>query len=160
MLGDRGRCKRVRVSGLRILRWRVLGASGTIAGDMESGTKPELHVTVDLAAARHYAGDELPLGALLLGIVREGARDVGALLLMPRGLWVRYNSGAVRPLPPLAGAKWLGALRAKRRLKVEEIGPLAGVKPETFAGWEAGEQAVSVNHIRRLLRALHMNAGP
>lgn len=130
---------------------------GTIPGDMEAGSKVDLHVTVDLAAGRHYAGDELPLGALLLGIVREGARDVGALLLMPRGLWVRYNSGAVRALPPMAGALWLKALRLKRRLAIEEIGPLAGVKPETFAAWESGEQAISVNHIRRLLRALHMN---
>ncbi|HPA18851.1 MAG TPA: helix-turn-helix transcriptional regulator [Verrucomicrobiae bacterium] len=119
----------------------------------------DLHVTPDLAAGRHYAGDELPLGALLLGIVREGQRDVGALLLMPRGLWVRYNSGEVRPLPMVVGALWLRALRAKRRLAVEEIGPLAGVKPETYGAWEAGEQPVSVNHIRRLLHALHMDAG-
>lgn len=126
---------------------------------MGSDMEVELRVTVDLAAGRHYAGDELPLGALLLGIVREGQRDVGALLLMPRGLWVRYNSGEVRPLPMVVGALWLKALRAKRRLAVEEIGPLAGVKPETFVAWEAGEQPVSVNHIRRLLRALHMDAG-
>ncbi|MCC6352742.1 MAG: helix-turn-helix transcriptional regulator [Verrucomicrobiae bacterium] len=127
---------------------------------MESDARAELRVTVDLAAGKHYAGDELPLGALMLGIVREGARDVGALLLMPQGLWARYNSGEVRPLPRVAGALWLRALRAKRRLSVEEIGPLAGVRPETFAEWEGGGQAVSVNHIRRLLRALHMDAGP
>lgn len=128
-----------------------------IDGDMASETGADLHVTPDLAAGRHYAGDELPLGALLLGIVREGTSDVGALLLMPRGLWVRYNSGTVRPLAAVAGALWLKALRAKRRLAVEEIGPLAGVKPETFAAWETGQQPISVNHIRRLLRALHMN---
>lgn len=124
---------------------------------MASETGSDLHVTPDLAAGRHYAGDELPLGALLLGIVRDGPSDVGALLLMPRGLWARYNSGTVKPLPATAGALWLKAIRAKRRLSVEEIGPLAGVKPETFAAWEAGQQAISVNHIRRLLRALHMD---
>jgi len=123
---------------------------------LETGS--DLHVTPDLAAGRHYAGDELPLGALLLGIVRENASDVGALLLLPRGLWVRYNSGTVKPLPPAAGALWLKAIRTRRRLAVEEIGPLAGVKPETFGAWEAGQQPVSVNHIRRLLRALHMAA--
>ena len=135
------------------------GPLGQDVGHMRPEMNVELKVTVDLAAGRHYAGDELPLGALLLGIVREGQRDVGALLLMPRGLWVRYNSGAVRPLLPVAGAMWLQALRTKRRLATEEIGPLAGVKPETFAAWETGEQPVSVNHIRRLLRALHMDAG-
>lgn len=124
---------------------------------MNAGDADELHVTPDLAAGRHYAGDELPLGALLLGIVREGRRDVGALLLLPQGLWVRYNAGGIRPLPPRAGALWLAAIRAKRRLSFEEIGALSGVKPDTFAAWEAGEQPVSVNHIRRLLRALHMS---
>lgn len=125
---------------------------------METGATAELRVTVDLAAGRHYAGDELPLGALLLGIVREGRNDVGALLLMSQGLWARYNSGEVRPLPPVAGAQWLKALRAKRRLTIEEMGPLAGVTPETFGAWETGQRPISVNHVRRLLRALHMDA--
>ncbi len=129
-----------------------------MVGRVESEQKVELRITVDLAAGRHYAGDELPFGSLLLGIVREGRNDVGALLLMSQGLWARYNSGEVRPLARIAGALWLRELRAKRRLSPEEMGPLAGVTPATFAAWESGERPISINHIRRLLRALHMDS--
>ena len=106
-------------------------------------------------AGRHYAGSELPPGATLAGCVRQGSRSNGALLLLPLGLWVRYNAGEISALPKEAGAAWLGAVCASRHLTTEECAALARVKLARLESWQAGEP-VDPKAIRRLLTALHL----
>ena len=115
----------------------------------------ELHVTLDLEAGRHYAGSDLPPGATLAGCVRQGARSNGALLLLPLGLWVRYNAGEITALPPETGAAWLSAVCDARRLTADECAALARVKPARLESWQTGEP-VDPKAIRRLLTALHL----
>lgn len=114
-----------------------------------------LHITLDMDAGRHYAGSDLPPGATLAGCVRQGSRLVGALLLMPLGLWVRYNAGETTPLSVDTGAIWLKAVCAGRQLTPEECAGLARVKPARMESWMKGE-AVDPKAMRRLLTALHL----
>ena len=115
----------------------------------------DIHVFIDLKTARHYAGDRLPVGATLAGMVRVGPRDVGALLILPQGLWVRYTSGETNPLPAVTGSLWVDALRRKHRLSVEECAGLAGTTRATAQGWTAG-RAVTARSVKRLLQALNL----
>lgn len=57
-------------------------------------------ITVNPAGKwKHYWTSPLPQGARALGTVNRGNGEEGALLLMPTGLYVQGNAGAIRSLP-------------------------------------------------------------
>ena len=94
-----------------------------------------------------------------MGAVRVEGCEAGALVLLPRGLWVCYRAGRIDPLPASAGPAWVAAVRQTRKLDAIECAGLAGVRVETALGWERGEP-VTPRAARRLMRALRLGEGP
>jgi hypothetical protein len=47
----------------------------------------------------YWSGMPVPQGAAVVGTVRRGRFDAGALFLLPTGLYVQGNAGSIRTLP-------------------------------------------------------------